>query len=93
MKRKVIRKKPVTFTLHADKGKAVYLAGEFNKWNTTAKKMIYKARSGVYAATVNLAPGNWQYKFVVDGIWCADPENADSVANDQGTFNSVVTVA
>ena len=82
--------KNVTFTVHADKGKAVYVAGEFNKWNPTAKKMAYKA--GVYTATVKLAAGTYQYKFVIDGTWCADPENANAVANDQGTFNSVITV-
>ena len=82
--------KTVTFTVHAEKGKAVYLAGEFNKWNPTAKKMAYKA--GVYTATVKLAAGTYQYKFVIDGTWCADPENANAVANDQGTFNSVITV-
>ena len=82
--------KAVTFTVHAEKGKAVYVAGEFNKWNPTAKKMAYKA--GVYTATVKLAAGTYQYKFVIDGTWCADPENANSLPNDQGTFNSVITV-
>ena len=82
--------KNVTFTVHADKGKAVYVAGEFNKWNPTAKKMAYKA--GVYTATVKLAAGTYQYKFVIDGTWCADPENVNAVANDQGTFNSVIEV-
>ena len=84
--------KETTFTVHAEKGKAVYLAGEFNDWNPTAKKMAYKARAGIYTATVKLAPGSYQYKFVIDGTWCADPENVNAVANDQGTFNSVVTV-
>ena len=84
--------KNVTFTVHADKGKAVYLAGVFNQWSLTAKKMAYKARSGIYAATIKLAPGTYEYKFVIDGVWCADPENANSVPNDQGTFNSVITV-
>ena len=84
--------KVVLFTVHADKGKAVYIAGEFNKWNPTAKKMAYKAKSGIYTATVKLAAGTYQYKFVIDGTWCADPENVNSVANDQGTFNSVIEV-
>lgn len=85
-------KKAVTFTVHAEKGKAVYLAGSFNEWSTAAKKMAYKAKSGLYAATVQLVPGEYQYKFVIDGTWCADPENENSVKNDQGTFNSVVVV-
>ena len=84
--------KAVVFTVHAEKGKAVCLAGDFNEWNPTAKKMAYKARACVYKATVRLAPGTYQYKFVVDGAWCADPENVNAVPNDQGTFNSVITV-
>ena len=39
-----------------------------------------------------MSAGTYQYKFVIDGTWCADPENANAVANDQGTFNSVITV-
>ena len=94
--KKTAAKKPalknVTFTVHADKGKAVYLAGVFNQWSLTAKKMAYKAKSGIYTATIKLAPGSYEYKFVIDGTWCADPENANAVANDQGTFNSVIEV-
>ena len=84
--------KAVVFTVHAEKGKSVYLAGEFNGWDPSAKKMAWKARSGFYAATVKLVPGRYEYKFVIDGTWCADPENLDSVQNDQGTWNSVITV-
>lgn len=91
-KRKTTPKNTVTFTVHADKGKAVYLSGEFNDWDPAGKKMTYKAKSGIYTASIKLAAGTYQYKFVIDGVWCADPENANSVANDQGTFNSVITV-
>ena len=94
IKRKTVSRKPagipVIFTVHADKGKAVYLAGSFNDWNPTGKKMTFKA--GVYQATIRLNPGEYQYKFVIDGMWCADPENINSVPNDCGTFNSVITV-
>ena len=83
--------KTVKFTVHADKGKTVCLAGDFNKWSPSAKKMAFKA--GVYTATLKLEAGkSYQYKFVIDGTWCADPENANAVANDQGTFNSVIEV-
>ncbi len=84
--------KAVVFTVHAEKGKTVCLAGDFNDWNPTAKKMAFKARAGVYTASVRLAPGTYQYKFVIDGAWCADPENVNAVPNDQGTFNSLITV-
>ena len=84
--------KSVVFTVHAEKGKTVCLAGDFNNWSPTAKKMAFKARAGVYSASVKLAPGTYQYKFVIDGAWCADPQNVNAVPNDHGTFNSVVTV-
>ena len=82
----------VTFTVRAEAGKAVYLAGCFNQWNPTGKKMTDKKKDGVYSTTIKLAPGTYAYKFVIDGVWCADPENTDVVKNDCGTLNSVVTV-
>ena len=84
--------KAVTFTVRAESGKSVYLAGSFNNWDPAGKKMSEKKDSGVYAASIKLAPGTYQYKFVIDGTWCADPENRDFVQNDHGTLNSVITV-
>lgn len=85
--------KSVTFTVRADPGKSVYLAGCFNQWNSTGKKMLDKKNEGVYTASLKLAPGRYEYKFVIDGVWCADPENLDFVQNDHGTLNSVIVVA
>ena len=83
-------KKAVTFTLRAESGKKVFLAGSFNGWDPAAKPMAEK--KGVYSTSLRLEPGKYEYKFVVDGTWCADPECLDCVPNDQGTLNSVVTV-
>ncbi|MGN0845762.1 MAG: glycogen-binding domain-containing protein [Kiritimatiellia bacterium] len=85
--------KNVVFTIRADIGKTVYLAGSFNQWSPTGKKMLDKKNDGVYTTSVKLAPGRYEYKFVIDGIWCADPENLDFVQNDHGTLNSVIVVA
>ena len=84
--------KRVTFTFREEAGKTVCLAGSFNGWDPAAKKMKDAKKKGVYAATIKLAPGTYEYKFVVDGIWQADPECADFVQNDCGTLNSVLTV-
>ena len=84
--------KAVAFTVRTDPGKSVYLAGSFNNWDPAGKKMSDKKGDGVYSASVKLAPGTYQYKFVIDGTWCADPENRDFVQNDHGTLNSVITV-
>ena len=79
----------VTFSVRAEVGSKVFLAGSFNSWDPTAKEMVDKKGEGVFAATVSLPAGSHQYKFVIDGTWCADPECADWVQNDHGTLNSV----
>ena len=56
--------KSVTFTVHAEAGQDVRLAGSFTDWETKAKKMTFKKTNGVYSATVKLAPGEYQYKFI-----------------------------
>lgn len=82
----------VKFTVRADPSKDVFLAGDFNRWDPRAKKMAYKPRKGVYAETVRLTRGTHEYKFIIDGTWCADPENVLAVANDCGSFNSIIEV-
>jgi 1,4-alpha-glucan branching enzyme len=82
----------VTFCVRAKEGSKVFLAGSFNDWDPTAKQMLDKKSKGFFVATMNLAPGAYQYKFVIDGIWCADPECTDWVHNDHGTLNSVKNV-
>jgi 5'-AMP-activated protein kinase regulatory beta subunit len=79
----------VMFSVRAEVGSKVFLAGSFNNWDPAAKEMSDKNSSGNYAATLSLAPGAHQYKFVIDGTWCADPECADWIQNDHGTLNSV----
>jgi len=84
--------KSVTFTFRADAGKQVFLSGSFLNWDPAGKPMADKKNEGVYTVSIKLAPGRYEYKFVVDGVWCADPECADFVQNDQGTLNSVIEV-
>ena len=79
----------VTFSVHADPGSRVFLAGSFNNWDPAAKELTDPNGTGLYSGAVDLAPGTYQYKFVIDGTWCADPECADWVQNDLGTLNSV----
>ena len=84
--------KSVTFTVHAEAGQDVRLAGSFTDWETKAKKMTFKKTNGVYSATVKLAPGEYQYKFIIGDKWIADDQNTEFVPNDKGTFNSKIVV-
>ena len=73
-------------------GNAVNLAGEFNAWSTSADPMT-KGTDGVWTLTKKLAPGNYAYKFVIDGAtWKEDPNATQSVDDGYGGKNSVIAV-
>lgn len=82
----------VTFAIRADPGSTVFLAGSFNSWDPTAKRMTDKNGEGLFTVVIPLTPGEYQYKFVINGTWCADPECADWVQNEHGTLNSIKRV-
>lgn len=85
-------KKRVTFTLAADAGSEVFVAGDFNNWDPAEKKLEDKKNNGNYSATAFLAPGEYEYKFVINGTWCVDPNCKEWRQNSLGTLNSVLHV-
>lgn len=83
--------KQVAFELDAPFADQVFLAGDFNDWSPDAEPME-KGDDGIWRVTIELSPGTYEYKFVVDGTWMEDPENPDLVPDPFGGNNSVVTV-
>ena len=86
------------FSCRAPHAGIVYLAGTFNGWDPTAKALTRRA-DGTWAATLDLPPGRYEYKFVVDDRWCCEPDGEESgtggpgcVPNSFGTMNRVVEV-
>ncbi|MGB9691883.1 MAG: alpha-amylase family glycosyl hydrolase, partial [Candidatus Sumerlaeaceae bacterium] len=79
----------VTFRFKAQNAEKVFLAGSFNDWSADAKPM---AREGdEFVATLDLKPGEYEYKFVVNGKeWREDPLNQESKENGLGGKNSVI---
>lgn len=67
----------------------VSLCGEFNAWSPEAAPMK-RLEDGRWEAEVALPPGRYQYKFVADGQWMADPNAPETVPNSLGTENSVI---
>ena len=88
--KKQVKRRRVKFSIRADEKSSVYLAGTFNGWDP--KKHVLKWKEGVHSVSMLLEPGQYQYKFVVNDIWCVDPECADWTPNEHGSLNSVVTV-
>lgn len=73
--------KQVSFRLQAPEAGRVTVAGTFNGWNPVALAMT-KAVDGTWSASLDLAPGAYLYKFVVDGKWIADPNGGAPVPPD-----------
>ncbi|HVZ18854.1 MAG TPA: glycogen-binding domain-containing protein [Terriglobales bacterium] len=89
---------PVAFVCHPSTAEAVFLAGSFNGWDPTATPMML-GKDGQWTVSLTLAPGRYEYKFVVDGEWCCEPdctalspEGPHCIMNDFGTMNCVLEV-
>lgn len=82
----------IEFTLHAPNAKEVFVAGDFNDWNSTQYPMR-KFKDGIWKKSMKLKPGRFEYKFVVDGDWWTDPQNPERQATPFGAENSIVTVS
>ncbi|MBU1675356.1 glycogen-binding domain-containing protein, partial [bacterium] len=81
----------VTFVHRAPGAKEVFLAGSFNGWSAFDVPMR-DTGGGVWSIVKNLAPGEYQYKFVVDGAWTQDKANPAGAPDGYGGNNSVVKV-
>jgi 1,4-alpha-glucan branching enzyme len=85
-------RKEVFFELDASSAREVLLAGDFTGWEKTPIK-LRKGERGAWYATVMLAPGQYHYKFVVDGQWQDDPCAASTCPNPFGTSDSVLEIS
>jgi hypothetical protein len=78
----------IRFTYRDANASAVFWAGAFNNWSTSAAPLV-KGEGGVWGVVIALPAGEQAYKFVVDGQWFADPENSVT-SGEYG--NSVVKI-
>jgi 1,4-alpha-glucan branching enzyme len=83
---------PVRFEFIHPTAAQVSVAGTFNDWQPDAKS-LQPIGSGHWLKESALAPGTYEYCFVVDGEWLPDPQAADTVANPFGGRNSILNVA
>jgi len=72
--------------------KKVAVAGDFNGWSDSADRLKRDPELGVWQACVNVPPGRYRYRLVVDGNWTNDPYNSYVESNPFGELNSVVEV-
>ena len=79
----------VVFTVEALSAERVQLLGDFNGWTLEGSEMHRHGR--FWRKVLNLEPGRYLYRFLVDGSWQSDPLNA-TVEPCPGGYNSVLVV-
>jgi len=85
-------KDAVVFVTLYPRANSVHIAGDFNNWQPEQTPMLKVGDSGVWQTEMNLSPGRYRYRLVVDGQWQQDPYNELTELNPFGGFNSIVEV-
>jgi hypothetical protein len=80
----------VKFIILAPDAKSVSVVGSFNNWNTEINPLIQK--DSVWTTEIQINPGYYYYKFVVDGHWIPDPSNNWKINDGGESFNSIIKV-
>ncbi len=73
----------------------VRIAGDFNGWVPDKGVRSLNESEGssqVWTKILHLPPGTYQYRYVVDGDWCEDPNNPHVAPGRVGERNSVLVV-
>lgn len=71
---------------------SVAVTGDFNGWSVEGDPLD-RDDEGRWRATLDVDPGCYEYKFIVDGVWKVDPANPERVRNTYGQVNSVLVVS
>lgn len=70
------------FVCHAAEATKIFLAGTFNNWDPQAN-LMERTPDGAWRIDLELEPGRYEYKFVVDGQWCCEPAREDAAGCPQ----------
>lgn len=82
------------FVLNAPHAKSVKIAGSFNNWTPTNDYLMAQNEDGKWYKVLSLAPGEYQYKFVIDDeIWVEDESNYRVDFDPNYGKNSVLVVS
>jgi 1,4-alpha-glucan branching enzyme len=92
VKRKPAQANSIALKVVAPAAKYVAIAGSFNNWQPTPLA-TKPTKAGEWKSELKLAPGRYEYLFVIDGKWVPDPAAPDVVPNPFGGINSVLSVS
>ena len=86
------KNKTAALEFFAPEANTVAVAGDFNGWDIQAD-MLAKSEAGWWKTRLELAPGRYRYRFIVNGEqWNEDPENPNKEPNEFASYNSILEI-
>lgn len=82
----------VIFSLEEPTATKVAITGEFTNWSREGIPLRKDPEDGVWKLILDIQPGEYEYRFIVDGVWIRDPGNRDYIRNEFGQENSLLIV-
>ncbi len=82
-------KKKVDFSFYAPLSLRVEVAGSFSNWEPV---LLVKDDNGHWRGSVEIAPGMYEYRFLVDGRWENAQGDLPTVDNGMGSRNNLLEV-
>lgn len=94
--KKIVRKKTseisaVTIEFSGKSATSVFVVGDFNNWVANDDSKLEPV-DGVWKRKMDLKPGTYKYRLIVDGKWQEDPSNSNMERNPFGEFDSLLLV-
>ena len=86
----IVAPQAATFTIQAPGAEQVLLVGDFNDWSLDGSDM--DVVGGVWTKVIKLTPGQYRYRYVIDGQWHNDPDNPIAVPNAFGGHDSLLVM-
>jgi chromosome partitioning protein len=69
--------------------RSVAVAGSFNGWNPSEGEMTRRPELGIFERRIDIPPGRYEYRLVIDGVWQCDPYNPARLTNGLGGENNL----
>lgn len=81
------------FIFYAPSANKIYLVGDFNNWTIDESNTMTPKENGRWEKSLELPPGRYRYRFLVDGKWTHDPNNDRSEPNPFGEIDSILEIS
>ncbi|NQT47092.1 MAG: AAA family ATPase [Candidatus Omnitrophica bacterium] len=79
--------------LYAPNAANVHIVGDFNGWQVNDETRAMNVGGGWWEKKIDLSPGEYRYKFFVDGIWHHDPRGDEIEDEPSGERSSILKIS